>query len=58
MPAPRRKDYDSLYFKHLWHSPATLAEIADCFGVSIYAVYVAAMRRGFPTKTELRHAND
>jgi hypothetical protein len=50
----RRAKYNSEEFTRRWHSDETLASMAAWLGVSIPAVYKAAMRRGLPKRFEMR----
>jgi hypothetical protein len=51
---PSRAQYESEEFARRWHSDETLASMASWLGVSIPAVYRAAMRRGLPKRLEMR----
>lgn len=50
MPAARRSAYDSPAFRQMWYSDATLEDMAEKYGVSIVAIWRAAMRRGLNGK--------
>jgi DNA-binding MurR/RpiR family transcriptional regulator len=50
----RRAKYNSEEFARRWHSDETLASMAAWLGVSVPAVYRAAMRRGLPKRLEMR----
>lgn len=52
--ASRRNEYDSEWFREAWFSKAPMREIAEALGVSIVSVWLAARRRGFPARLDVR----
>lgn len=54
MPRPRNPFYDSEEFKERWFSRESVESIALDLDVTMQAVRMAALRRGYPVKIEAR----
>ena len=53
MPRARRPEYDSAEFAARWNAGETLESLSAWLGVTNAAVWKAAMRRGFTSKSEM-----